>query len=140
MSSKNNTAKDSEVLPDPEAAKPAQSVSVTVRLQPVEHSHQPIFSNFTTVQTGTGVVFVDFGFLEPQTMAHLARLGQPGVKIPEAIEGRLACRMALGLDTVANLANQLNHLLRSAAASQAQPAQPAAAEGQGVEGAAEPIH
>ena len=130
MSNKKDTPNDPDALPDAEVAKPAQtatqSVSVAVRLQPVEHSQQPIFSNFATVQAGTGVVFIDFGFLEPQTMAHLARLGQPGVSVPEAIGGTLACRMALSLDTVANLANQLNQLLRNAAAAQAQPAQSAA--------------
>ena len=133
---------------DPEApsgadiAEPAQTatqaVSVAVRLQPVEHSQQPIFSNFATVQAGTGVVFIDFGFLEPQTMAHLARLGQPGVSVPEAIAGTLACRMALSLDTVANLANQLNQLLRNAAAAQGQAAQAVAPAAEGA--AAGPIH
>ena len=104
MSNKKDTPNDPEALPDAEVAKPgqaaAQSVSVAVRLQPVEHSQQPIFSNFATVQAGTGVVFIDFGFLEPQTMAHLARLGQPGVSVPEAIAGTLACRMALDRKSV----------------------------------------
>ena len=142
MSNKKDTPNDPEALPDAEVAKPAQaaaqSVSVAVRLQPVEHSQQPIFSNFATVQAGTGIVFIDFGFLEPQTMAHLARLGQPGVSVPEANGGTLACRMALSLDTVANLANQLNQLLRNAAAAQGQTAQAVApAEAGAVAG---PIH
>ncbi len=55
----------------------------------------------------------------------MARLGQPGVKIPEAIGGNLACRMALSLETTANLANQLTQLLRNATAAQAQRAQAA---------------
>lgn len=103
-----------------------QAVSVALRLQPVENSQQPVFANFTSVQAGSGVVYIDFGFLEPQTMAGLARLGQPGVKAPEAISGTLACRTAMSLETTANLANQLNQLLRSAAAAQAHAAQPAA--------------
>jgi hypothetical protein len=123
MSSKNESSNEADASPDNDVANPvpaAQSVSVAVRLQPVEQSQRPVFANFTTVQAGTGVVFLDFGFLDPQTMANLARIGQPGVKIPDAIGGTLACRMVLGIDTVANLANQLNQLLRSAAAAQAQ--------------------
>ncbi len=142
MSNKNETTNDPEALPDAEDTRPAQtaaqSVSVAIRLQPVEHSQQPIFSNLATVQAGTGVVFIDFGFLEPQTMAHLARLGQPGVSVPDAIGGTLACRVVLSLDTVANLANQLNQLLRSATAAKAQTAQAVAPAAEGV--AAGPIH
>ncbi|MCM8610803.1 hypothetical protein [Accumulibacter sp.] len=97
----------------------AQPVSVAIRLQPVEQSQMPVFSNIATVQPGSGVVFIDFGFIDPQTLMHLARLGQPGVEIPQAVSGILACRVVLGLDTIANLANQLNHLLRNATAAQA---------------------
>lgn len=148
MVDRKDTLNDSDASPDTqlaESAQPAtQSISVEVRLQPVEHSQQPVFSNFTTVQSGTGVVFIDFGFLEPQTLTNLARLGQPGVKAPEAIGGTLACRMALSLDTTANLANQLNRLLRSAAGVQAQPAQPqsttAAAEEAAEEVGEGPVH
>ena len=136
MKSNKESPTDAQALPDADVARPApavpQSVTVAVRLQPVEHSQQPVFSNFTTVQAGTGVVFIDFGFLEPQTIANLARLGQPGVTVPEAIGGTLACRMALSIDTVANLANQLNQLLRSAAAAQAQAAQGAAPSAEGA--------
>ena len=116
---------------------PAQTVSVAIRLQSVDHSEQPVFSNITTVQGGSGLVFIDFGFVEPQTMAILARLGQPGVNVPESIAGNLACRLALSLETTANLANQLNQLLRSAAA-QAQRAQPAASAHE--EGPSGPMH
>lgn len=146
MVDKKNVLNDAEALPEAKVAKPdqvaTQSVSVAVRLQPVEHSQQPVFSNFTTVQSGTGVVFIDFGFVEPQTMANLARLGQPGVTAPEAIAGTLACRMALSLDTTANLANQLNRLLRNSAAVQAQVAQPAqeAAQGPLEDAAAGPVN
>ncbi|MBP9804817.1 MAG: hypothetical protein KBE22_07935 [Candidatus Accumulibacter sp.] len=141
MTRENDKVDDSMLAPEAEGSRPpsgAQTVSLAIRLQPVEHSEQPVFANFTTVQTGSGVVFIDFGFLEPQTMAMLARLGQPGVKIPEAIGGNLACRMALSLETTANLANQLTQLLRNATAAQAQRAQaamPAIEEEQ-----ADPIH
>lgn len=129
MSRDSEHVSDAEVVSAAEDSRPTaagQTVSVAIRLQSVDHSEQPVFANFTTVQTASGVVFIDFGFLEPQTMAALARLGQPGAKIPEAIGGNLACRMALSLETTASLANQLNQLLRSATAAQAQRAKSAA--------------
>ena len=110
------------------SAQAPQTVSVQIGLQPDEHSEQPIFSNFTAVSAGAGVAFIDFGFLEPQAMAALANLRKPGGKAPEALAGKLACRMALGLDTVANLSAQLNQLLRNAAAAQAQRQQTVAQE------------
>jgi len=136
---KENTNTEPGVRANAEAAEgtasaATQPVSVAIRLQPVEQSQLPVFSNIATVQPGTGVVFIDFGFIEPQTLTHLARLGQPGVEIPQAVSGTLACRMALSLETAANLANQLNHLLRSAAAAQARSANAGAAAPHATEG------
>lgn len=114
-----------DALPDLNATPPesiregstadSQPLTVPVRLQSIEHSEQPIFSNFTAVQGASGVVFVDFAFLEPQMVAALSRIGQPGVKIPEAIPGKLACRVAITLEAAANLSSQLTQLLRNAA-------------------------
>lgn len=103
---------------------PGHSVQVDIQLQPVDHSDQPILANFTAVQGVPGMVFLDFGFLEPQAISALARLAQSGNAVPEAIRGRLACRVALGPDTVANLAQQLNQLLRPAVHEQAQRSHP----------------
>ena len=54
MTSNKESQTDPAALPDADVARPApavpQSVTVAVRLQPVEHSQQPVFSNFTTVQ------------------------------------------------------------------------------------------
>jgi hypothetical protein len=99
-------------------AQPGHSVQVGVRLRPVDHSEQPIFSNLTVVQGAPGMVFLDFGFLEPQAMSTVVRLARSGDTIPEPIGGRLGCRVALGLDTAANLAQQLNQLLRNTAYAQ----------------------
>lgn len=93
-----------------------QSVQVSIRLQPVNHSNQPILSNFAMVQGAPGMVFLDFGFLEPNALSSVARLAQSGQKVPEGIVGHLGCRVALGLDTASNLARQLNQLLRGATA------------------------
>lgn len=76
-------------------------------------------------QGTAAMVFIDFGFLEPSALPALARLAQTGGKVPEVINGRLACRVALGLDSAAQLLQQLNQVLQNAAA-QAQRAAAAA--------------
>ena len=58
------------------------------------------------------MVFVDFGFLEPQTMQTLARMTQSGEKVPETIGARMSSRMALSVDAAANLHRQLSQLLQ----------------------------
>ena len=104
------------------ASKGAQHVQLGMRLQPVNHSDQPIFSNFTVVQGAPGTVFLDFGFLEPSVMPALARQARSGGKMPEAINGRLACRVALGLDAAVQLVQQLDQHLRSVQAQAQQAA------------------
>ena len=93
-----------------------QRVQLGIRLHPVNQSEQPLFSNFTMVQGAPGTVFVDFGFLEPSVMPALARQVQSGGKVPDSINGRLACRVVLGLDVAAALAQQLTQYLHSARA------------------------
>ena len=98
-----------------EATQP-QALQVGIRMQQGEHTGQPMYSNFTAVQGGQGVVFVDFGFLEPQAMQTLARMTQSGEKVPETIGARMSCRMAISADAAANLNRQLSQLLRPKAA------------------------
>jgi hypothetical protein len=113
--------KGNSALPEPAAAGGAQQVQLGIRLQPVDHSDQPVFANFSTVQVAPGMVFLDFGFLEPSVLPSVMRLAQSGGKVPESVNGRLAARMVLGLDTAIQLAQQLEHQLRSLKAQAAAP-------------------
>jgi hypothetical protein len=96
---------------------------LNIRLQPVEHSDQPVFANFSFVQGAQGMLFLDFGFLEPSVMPSVARLARDGGKLPEMVNGKLAARVVLGLDAAAQLAQQLEQHLRGL---KAQPQRPAA--------------
>ena len=93
----------------------AQPLHRGLRLQSANQSDQPLFSNFTTVQGAPGMVFLDFGFLEPATLPSLARLAKSGGKMPESINGRLACRVVLGLDSAVQLVRQLDAHLKGLA-------------------------
>lgn len=112
MATKNET--ETGAASDSPAAAAGNRLQLGIRLQPVEHSDQPVFSNFTVVQGAPGTVFIDFGFLEPNALPAVARLAQSGGKVPETINGRLACRIALGIDAAAQLAQQLEQHLRGA--------------------------
>lgn len=98
--------------------KPAQ---LGIRLAPVSSSDQPVFANVCTVNVSPGVAFIDFGFLEPGMLAALPRVAKAGGKLPERIDGKLAVRVALGVDALASLHQRLGRVL--AAARQAAPKQ-----------------
>ena len=85
-----------------------RSVSLGVRLVPVNNSDQPVFANYTAINATPGVAFIDFAFLEPATLAALPR----AEKVPESINGRLVVRVALAPDALQNLARQISNLLR----------------------------
>ena len=90
-----------------------KGLQLGIRLQSVEGSDQPVFSNFTMVQGAPGMVFLDFGFLEPNALPSVVRAAQSGGKVPEAIRGKLAARVVLGIDSAVQLAQQLQQHLRS---------------------------
>ena len=88
-----------------------KTVGLNIRLAPIGNSDQPVFTNFTRLNGAPGMVFVDFGFLEPAALDTLARLAKSGGKIPESLTGKLAVRVALGFDTVAALHQQLGQVV-----------------------------
>jgi hypothetical protein len=86
-----------------------KSVTLGVRLTPVDNSDQPVFANYTSVHATPGVAFLDFAFIEPSVLAALPRVE----KVPETINGKLTVRVALTQDAVQSLAAQLNQLMRA---------------------------
>lgn len=117
-----------------ESAQP-HSVQVSIRMLQSEHTGQPIYSNFTLVHNGQGMVIVDFGFLDLQTTQALGRMIRAGEKTPDTINAKMSCRMAINIDAANQLARQLNQMLGSKVNSQAQTSQHDVAA-QGVETAA----
>ncbi|SNX60456.1 hypothetical protein SAMN06296273_1922 [Nitrosomonas ureae] len=88
----------------------SQATQINIRMQQGEHTGQLLYSNFTSVQGGQGVVIVDFGFLDPQTIHAVNRLARSGEKVPEAVGARMSCRMAISVEAANSLAQQLNQL------------------------------
>lgn len=102
---------DKDEIHDASKIASSNAKHINIRMQQGEHTGQPIYSNFTSVHGGEGVIIVDFGFLDPQTVNALNRLAKSGEKMPDAIGARMSCRMAISIDAANNLARQLNNLL-----------------------------
>ena len=100
--------KDSEPAAEPAAA---ERKPLGLRLVPSGDSDQPVFANVCNVNVAPGVAFIDFGFLEPAMLTALPRVARQGGKLPERIEGRLAVRVALGVEALASLHQQLGRVL-----------------------------
>lgn len=94
----------------PGAAK--KPTSLGIRLVPVENSDQPVLANYTSINVAPGMVFIDFGFLEPAMLSALPRVAKQGGKLPESLNGKLAVRVAMGYDGLANMYQQLGQVLK----------------------------
>jgi len=100
-----------EEKPAAAEAKPAARQRMGVRLAPVNNSDQPVLANYVTVNPAQGMVFIDFGFLEPGLLAAIPRVAKQGGKLPEAVNGKLAVRVVMGYDVLAALHQQIGRVL-----------------------------
>jgi hypothetical protein len=107
--------KESPAAQEKTADKPAPQ-RMAVRLVPVDNSDQPIFANYTSLNVASGMVLLDFGFLEPTVMTAIQRAAKSGGKVPATLNGKLAVRVALGPEALRGLSMQLAQLLRQSAA------------------------
>jgi hypothetical protein len=88
-----------------------KTIGLGIRLVPSGDSDQPVVANYSALTLAPGMGFLDFGFLEPAMLAALPRVAKEGGKLPESINGRLAVRVALSYETLANLQQQLTKAL-----------------------------
>ena len=97
---------DSVATPQPTQ----QDQSLALRLIPVNNSDQPVLANTSNVQLAPGMAYIDFGFIEPGLLAALPRVARGG-QLPKEINGRLAVRVAMGYDGLAQLQQQLTRVM-----------------------------
>jgi len=101
-----------QAAPAPTPGEQPRTIGLGVRLVPAGDSDQPRVANYTALTLAPGMAFLDFGFFEPAMLAALPRVAQQGGKLPESINGRLATRVAMSYDTLANLHQQLGNALQ----------------------------
>jgi hypothetical protein len=87
------------------------TVAVNVALQPLDHSDQPVSANYSSVGVAQGIAYLDFGFLEPAQLAGVARKAKEGNGVSPHVNGTLVVRVAMGLDVVQRLHQQLQQVL-----------------------------
>ena len=87
------------------------AIALNVRLGPVEHSDQPHMANYTNVGVAQSIAYVDFGFIEPALLAAIAKTAKDGQAAPNAIDGQLVTRVAMGVDVLARLHQQMQQVL-----------------------------
>ena len=85
--------------------------ALNISLKPSEPSAHPRAANFTNVGIAQGIAYVDFGFLEPTVLGAMARTVKEGQAGPKAIDGQLVVRMAMGVDVLVRLHQQIQHVL-----------------------------
>ena len=88
-----------------------QPIPLPVRLKPTESSAQPRATNYTNVTVAQGIAYVDFGFIEPTLLAAIAKTAKDGQAAPKGLDGMLVTRVAMGVDVLARLHQQIQQVL-----------------------------
>ncbi len=90
-----------------------QTIALNVRLKPSESSAHPRATNYTNVGVAQGIAYLDFGFIEPALLAAIAKTktAQDGQAAPKGLEGHLVTRVAMGVDVLARLHQQIQQVL-----------------------------
>lgn len=90
-----------------------QTIALNVRLKPSESSAHPRAANYTNVGVAQGIAYVDFGFIEPTLLAAVAKTAKNGQAAPKGLEGHLVTRVAMSVDVLARLHQQIQQVLVS---------------------------
>lgn len=88
-----------------------KTIPLNVRLKPSEPSAHPLATNYTNVGVAQGIAYVDFGFIEPALLGAIAKTAKDGQAAPKAIDGQLVTRVAMGMDVLARLQQQIQQVL-----------------------------
>jgi hypothetical protein len=88
-----------------------QTIALNVRLKPSESSAHPRATNYTNVGVAQGIAYLDFGFIEPTLLAAVAKTAKGGQAAPKGLEGHLVTRVAMGVDILARLHQQIQQVL-----------------------------
>ena len=89
------------------------TIALNVRLKPSESSAHPRATNYTNVGVAQGIVYLDFGFIEPKLLAAIAKTAKDGQSAPKGLEGTLVTRVAMSVDVLARLHQQIQKVLVS---------------------------
>ena len=87
-----------------------QAIALNVRLKPSEPSAHPRATNYTNVGVAQGIAYLDFGFIEPTLLGAIAKTAKDGQAAPKGLEGHLVTRVAMSVDVLARLHQQIQQV------------------------------
>jgi len=87
------------------------TIALNVRLKPSESSAHPRATNYTNVGVAQGIVYLDFGFIEPALLAAIAKTAKDGQAAPKGLDAHLVTRVAMDLGSLARLQQQIQQVL-----------------------------
>jgi hypothetical protein len=90
-----------------------QTIALNVRLKPSESSAHPRVTNYAKVGVPQGIAYLDFGFIEPALLAAIAKTAKDGQAAPKGLDGALVTRVAMSVDVLARLHQQIQQVLVS---------------------------
>jgi hypothetical protein len=88
-----------------------KTIPLNVRLKPSEPSAHPKATNYTNVGVAQGIAYLDFGFIEPAALAAIAKTAKDGQAAPKGLDGHLVTRVAMGVDVLARMQQQIQQIL-----------------------------
>jgi hypothetical protein len=88
-----------------------KTILLNVRLKPSEPSAHPLATNYTNLGVAQGIAYVDFGFIEPALLGAIAKTAKDGQAAPKGLEGHLVTRVAMSVDVLARLHQQIQQVL-----------------------------
>ncbi|NOT24404.1 MAG: hypothetical protein HOP22_17005 [Nitrospiraceae bacterium] len=89
------------------------TIAFNVRLKPSESSAHPRATNCTNVGVAQGIAYLDFGFIEPALLDAIAKTAKDGQVEMKAVDGQLVTRVAMSVDVLARLHQQVQQILIS---------------------------
>ncbi len=87
------------------------SIALKVRLTSSDSSAHPRVANYTTVGVAQGMAYLDCGFIEPALLAAFARTAKDGQAAPKRVDGHLVTRVAMDVNALAHLYQQIQQVL-----------------------------
>ena len=88
-------------------------LALNVRLKSSDSSSHPRAANYTNVGIAQGIAYLDFGLIEPSLLGAIAKTAKDGQAAPKGIDGQLVTRVAMGVDVLARLHQQIQQVLFS---------------------------
>ena len=88
-----------------------KTISLNVRLKPSEPSAHPHAVNYSNVGVAQGIAYIDFGFIEPAALAAIVKTAKDGQAAPKGLDGHLVTRVAMPLDRLVRLHQQIRQVL-----------------------------